>query len=117
MKPGAVSSILFALTGIAVAVLSGTMMGPGFWSMAIIGVSVLVALSPYIPALLQLAAGLAVFSAVLSFLAVALGLLAATTGGSFRLPADQGLLLFSFFLLAVFGLIFARAAKPPSADA
>ncbi len=37
-------------------------------------------------------------------LAAALGLLAATTGGSFRLPADQALLLTMIGAIGVFGI-------------
>ena len=108
MKPGAITSALFALTALGVTLVSGSMMELGFWSMAIIGVAVIVAASPYLPVLMPIAKGLAVLAGVLSVLAVVFGLLAATTGGSFRLPSDQGLLLFLLFIFGALGFTFGK---------
>ncbi len=117
MKPGSISAFLLAVTGVAVFAVSRDIMGTGFWGAAILGFSALVAASPYVPVLLLVARPIAALASILSILAVLLGLLAATTGGSFRLPSDQSLLLALLFFLAVFGLIFARTKVPPPANA
>ncbi|NKB97289.1 MAG: hypothetical protein GKR90_02145 [Pseudomonadales bacterium] len=109
LKPGSVTSAGFVISGLFAFILSADLLGTGLWGFAIVGVSTLVGIAPYLPIVLPIARGLATLAAVLAIIAVVLGLLAATTGGSFKLPGDQGLLLFLLFLLAVFGILFGRS--------
>lgn len=104
MKRGTVSCSLFAIACVAAAALSAQILGPGMWGAIFLGAGVIVAISPYFPAMRGPGRVVAVFAGVLAFLAAALGLLAATIGGSFRLPADQAFLLLAFGFIGVFGI-------------
>lgn len=108
MRAGSITSAVYALASIATAVLSAQILGTGIWAWLILAVGLVVGASPYYSLLLGAARGLALISAILTFLAIPLGLLAATTGGSFRLPSDQALLLFLLGLIGVFGIAFFR---------
>ncbi len=108
MKPGSLSSALYALSCLAAAGLSAQILGPGMWGAIFLGAGLFVGASPYYPPLQQPAGAIALISAILAFLAVALGLLAASTGGSFRLPADQALLLTLIGAIGVFGIAVHR---------
>ncbi|WP_086929442.1 hypothetical protein [Agarilytica rhodophyticola] len=54
---------------------------------------------------------IAVCISIISILAVLLGLIAATIGGSFKLQDKEVLLPLSFFLIAIFGLILGFSSK------
>lgn len=108
MKPGSITSALIAVVGLAIAALSASLLGVGVWGLAILAVSLVIAISPYVDVLMPLAKGMAAFFAVIAVLAILLGLLAATTGGTFRLPADQALLLFLFGVYAILCIVFSR---------
>ncbi len=93
MKPGAISSALLALACFASAVLSAGILGPGMWAAMLVAAGLLFAASPYVPAVQPAARTLSMLGGILALVAVGLVLLAATTGGSFRLPGDQAALL------------------------
>jgi len=109
MKPGSISTALYALACLASAALSAQILGPGMWGGVFLCAGLFVGASPYFPVIRQPAKSIALLSAILAFLAVALGLLAATTGGSFRLPTDQAFLLTMIGAIGVFGIVVHRA--------
>ena len=74
----------------------------------IIATGVFVAVSQFIPALQKLGAVLASLLGFISILAILLGLLAATIGGTFRLDGREILLFASFFLISVCGFALVR---------
>lgn len=108
---GKVFSLLFALACLSTSVVSARMMGAGLWFWVIMFIGVFVAVSqcmPNAPLMFRGAgAGLALLLSFVAIAAVLLGLLAATIGGSFSLGASEALLLFLFFLIAVFGVAVA----------
>lgn len=108
MKRGAFSSILFALACLVTTVLSARILGEGMWGTVIAVAGMVVAISPHVELIRGLGRAIALIAAILAFLAVALGLLAATTGRSFRLPADQAWLLIAIGSLGVFGIAVSR---------
>lgn len=97
-------AILFALTCFSTSALSSSMMGAGMWFWIIIGIGIFVAISQFYPMLRGAGAGLAMLLAGISTLAILLGLLAATVGGSFKMDGSSAGLLFLFFIIAVLGL-------------
>lgn len=117
MKTGAISSTVFALSCIGAFFLSGRILGPGMWGWIILAAGVVVASSPYISSLTAFGRVLGLLLAVVAIGAVALGLLAATIGGRFRLPGDQALLLGLFAIIAVSGIVFFRAKPKRGNDA
>ncbi|MEM7405623.1 MAG: hypothetical protein AAF458_10045 [Pseudomonadota bacterium] len=112
MKPGAISSALFAAAGLTFAVLSAELLGVGLFGLGAVFVSVLIAVSPYVPVLLPFAKVVAALVGVLAILCAVLALLAATIGGSFRLPGAQALLVLLLGVVAVLGFVFARTPAP-----
>jgi len=106
-----VIAVLFAVSCAATAYFSASILGPGMWFWIIIGTGIFVVISQLltdIPLLVKLGSVLAGLLSFVSICAVALGLLAATIGGSFHLDDREAALLFFFFLIAVFGFILAR---------
>lgn len=111
MRAGAISSAVFALSCIGTSVLSSRILGPGMWGWIILAAGVFVGSSPYVGSFAAAGRAVGLLLAVAATLAVGLGLLAATAGGRFRLPADQALLLGLFTIIAVSGFVLFRA-KP-----
>ena len=97
--------VLFAITCFATSALSNSIMGAGIWFWVIIASGLLVAVCQWFPMLQSLAAGVALLLSTLSVLAVLLGLLASTIGGSFNIDDSSALLLFLFFVIAVLGFV------------
>ncbi|MEE4380082.1 MAG: hypothetical protein V2J55_21555 [Candidatus Competibacteraceae bacterium] len=92
--------------------LSAQILGPGMWGAIFLGAGVLVAASPYYPPIRDIGRGVALVTGILALLAVALGLLAATIGGSFRLPNEQAMLLVAFSVIGIFGItVFKRLSN------
>lgn len=108
-----VIGILFAIRCFATSALSQSMMGAGMWFLVIIATGCLVAVSQFFPRLKGPGSGLALLLGLISLCAILLGLLAATIGGSFNMDDSSALLLFLFFLIAVFGIILASMFKKP----
>jgi hypothetical protein len=104
-------AILFAFSCFLTAFTSGRMLGVGMWFWIIIATGVFVAVSQFLPVFQNVGAFAAGLLGVISVLAVLLSLLAATIGGSFKLNRDESLLIFSFFLIAVFGFVLVRINK------
>tara|TARA_B110000444_G_C18841952_1_gene599495 strand:- start:1365 stop:1727 length:363 start_codon:yes stop_codon:yes gene_type:complete len=96
---------LFALTCFATSALSSSIMGAGLWFWVIVASGLLVAICQWFPMLQSLAAGVALLLSTLSIIAVLLGLLASTIGGSFNIDGSSALLLFLFFIIAVLGFV------------
>ena len=109
MRPGALSSALFVVASVLIVWLSSSLLGIGLWSLLMLGVSVPVGAAPYHHAIFPVAKALAMIAGIISLLAVALLLLAATTGGSFRLPDDQTLLAALLVFYGIVGLAFSRS--------
>ena len=107
------SSMLFILCALATAWVSATMMETGFWSMLILAGAAFVALGLFAPVVQPLVRVFAGLCATIAVMAVLLGLLAATTGGSFRLPQDVAMLLFCMGGVFVFGLGVCLLGRPP----
>jgi hypothetical protein len=97
-------AILFALTCFATSALSNSIMGAGMWFWVIIVAGAFVAVSQFYPLLRGAGAGLAMLLAAISFLAVLLGLLVATVGGSFKMDGSSAGLLVLFFISGVLGV-------------
>ncbi len=97
--------ILFAIACIATAAVSNSMMGAGLWFWIIIATGFIVAISQFFPLLRGIGSGLAFILSVFSLIAILLGLLAATIGGSFNMDSSTALLLFLFLVIAVLGFI------------
>jgi len=108
-------SLLFALACLSTSIVSASIVGAGLWFWVIIFVGVFVAISQCMsnaPLMLKGAgAGLALLLSFISIAAILLGLLAGAIGGAFSLDASEALLLFLFFLIAVFGFIVAIRHK------
>ena len=81
------------------------------WFWIIIVTGAFVAASQFHQSLISFGSIAAGLLGVISILAVLLGLLAATIGGSFKLDGRESLLLFSFFLITVFGFILIRVNR------
>ncbi len=96
-------AILFACSCFLTSYMSANILGIGMWFWIIIITGVFVAASQFHKSLITLGSIAAILLGVISILAILLGLLAATIGGSFRLNNQEAILLFSFFLIAVFG--------------
>ena len=111
MKPGSISSAIFGLACVATMWQSAQILGTGLWGWAFLAVGCFVAVGPYVAALRGPARAVALVFGILAFLAVALGLLAATIGGSFRLPDDQALLLVTFCVVGVFGIVVFKVLR------
>jgi hypothetical protein len=99
-----VIGVFFAIACFATAAMSNSMMGTGFWFWAIIGTGFIVAVSQFYPKLSHAGSGLALLLSLVSVFAVALGLLAGTIGGSFKMDDNSAFLLFLFSLIAILGL-------------
>lgn len=80
-----------------------------FWIISVTGV--FVAISQFLPTLRAIGGVAALVLAVISLIAVALTLLAATIGGSFELDHRETLLVLGFFMIAVSGILLARINK------
>ncbi len=106
-----VVAIFFAISCFATSVTSGNILGVGMWFWIIIATGIFVAVSQFLPALRGLGSVAALLLAVISVCAVILTLLAATIGGSFKLDDRETLLVFSFFMIAVFGFLLVRINK------
>tara|TARA_R110002073_G_scaffold12108_5_gene54121 strand:+ start:576 stop:932 length:357 start_codon:yes stop_codon:yes gene_type:complete len=106
-----VIAILFAIVCFATSAVSNTIMGPGLWFWVIISCGFVVAVSQFYPMIRGVGAGVALILSIISICAVALGLLAATVGGSFNMDGASSLLLLLFFLIAVLGLILSGLYK------
>ena len=105
MKPGSITTVVFALGCAAIAWQSAQILGTGFWGWAILATGVFIAAGPYYRRIRGLARVIALVLSIIAFLAVALGLLAATIGGSFNLPDDQALLLLTFGIVGILGVV------------
>ena len=105
MKRGTVSCFLFAIACIAVTVLSARILGPGFWGTFFLCAGALVAASPHFQLIREFGRIVALLAGRLAFLAAVVGFLASMTGGTFRLPADQAILLLAFAFIAIFGVV------------
>lgn len=109
MKPGVISASIFAAACLAAAFLSGNILGVGMWAWLMLGAGIFVGLSVHFPVLAATGRAVGLLAGVLGFIAVALGLLAATIGGGFKLPADQASLLALIFVIAASGIALSRA--------
>lgn len=109
MKPGSISTALLAIACFAAAALSARILGLGIWGVALMAAGLGFAASPYVPAIQPAARSLALSGGVVALVAVGLGLLAATTGGSFRLPDEQAALLAALTAVGIFGIIANKA--------
>ena len=98
-----VISTIVAILAYLTAAQSGSILGVGMWFWIIIAAGTFVGISQYSPPLRNLGSAVAGLLSTISLCAVALGLIAATIGGSFRLGDDEGLLLFLFGLIVIFG--------------
>ncbi len=87
------------------------MLGVGMWFWIIIASGIFVAISQFFSKTQGFGAIVAALIGVISIVAVLLGLLAATVGGSFNSDDDGLLLLLSFFLIAVLGFTLAKINK------
>jgi len=105
MKPGSISTALLAIACLVAAALSASILGPGMWAVALTVAGLAFAASPYVPSIQPAVRAVALVGGVLALLAVALGLLAATTGGSFRLPDDQAALLAALAAVGILGIV------------
>ena len=81
------------------------------WFWIIIATGAFVATSQFHESLISLGSVAAGLLGIISIIAVLFGLIAATIGGSFKLDGRESLLLFSFFLIAVFGFTLIRINK------
>lgn len=104
-------AILFAISCFATSIVSGNILGVGMWFWIIIATGLFVAISQFLPILSGLGSVAALLLAVISICAFVLTLLAATIGGSFKLNNSEALLVFGFFMIAVFGLWLFRIKK------
>lgn len=104
-------AILFALSCFAASAISSSILGIGIWFWIIITAGVFVGASQFVPVLRNPGGRIASRLGIIAVLAVGLTLLAATTGGSFELGGSEALLVFAFFMIAVFGFSLARLNK------
>ncbi len=86
-------------------------MGSGMWFWIIIVVGFVVAVSQFITKFQYFGGVIACLLSIISICAVLFGLVAATIGGSFKLNDNESLLLFLFFMIAVFGFTLGRINK------
>ncbi len=93
---------------------SAVMVGTGLWGILILGAAFVVVLSAFYLPLQLFASGIAGLISALSAIAIALGLLAETIGGSFDISKEFGTLLGSFGLLFIAGLAVIRTRHRPS---
>lgn len=103
--------VLFAITCFATAGVSASLMGAGMWFWIIIASGTFVAVSQFYPVIRGAGSGLAVLLGIVSICAVALGLLASTIGGSFRLDDQLAILLLLFFVIFILGLVLGSMFK------
>jgi hypothetical protein len=96
--------ILFMLTAAGAGLYSISIFGTGMWSYIIIGVAGLQLVSLFMTSLNKIAALAARATGILSVIALVLLLVAATTGGSFRMSQSNIILSFLMVFLSVFGL-------------
>jgi hypothetical protein len=108
-----VIALFFALACLLTATVSSRLLGVGMWFWIIIACGVFVPVSQFIPVLANLGKAAAAMLATISVLAVILTLLAANIGGSFQLDGGTFLLVFGFFLIAVFGFTLKRLHSRP----
>jgi hypothetical protein len=99
---------IFAIACVATSAVSGSILGVGMWFWIIIAAGVVVAVTQFIPSTRLIGSVVALLLSIVSLLAVALTLLAATIGGSFRLGTSESLLVFGFAMIAVFGIALVR---------
>lgn len=102
---------LFAITCFATSALSSSMMGAGFWFWVIIASGFIVALCQFFPKFRSVGSGVALLLSILSILAVLLGLVASTIGGSFKIDNSTAFLLFLFFVISVLGFVIISLEK------
>lgn len=95
---------LFAASGIIFTIYSIRLFGQGIWAFAVFAAGMIVLLSVWIRQINAAAVWLARIAGVLSLVAFGLLMLAATTGGSFRLSESNQDIALLLVLLAVFGL-------------
>ena len=101
---GAISSGLLAVSCFTASVASINALGPSAWAYGLLPFGVGFAVAPYFEQLRYPARLLAMFAGVISIFAGIFILLAATTGGSFRITGDQVALLAAIFAIGVFGI-------------
>jgi len=109
-----VVAILFTISCFATSWISGIILGVGMWFWIIIASGVFVSISQFLPIIRGVGAVMAGLMGIISIIAVLLGLLAATTGGSFDFDDEGFLLLLSFCFIAMFGfalVIFNKSLK------
>ena len=95
---------LFSASAILASLYSMETFGAGLWSFLFLAIGLLVLLSLWIRKINPVAVVLARIAGVLSLLALGLLLLAATTGGSFRLSDSNQDFALMLALLSMFGL-------------
>lgn len=100
--------LLFALACFSTATLSSQMLGVGLWFWVILGSGVIAVSSTLYPALLPLAVIAGGCLGLISVVAIVLGLLAATIGGSFNMDGQSALLLLLFGVIAISGLTLVK---------
>ena len=108
MKRGAVSTVVFSAACVSAAFLSFSVLGGGMWAYVLIAAGLLSVVSPYFTPIQPAVGSLAMVGGVLALVASLLGCLAATIGGSFRLPGDQALLLLLLAIIGVTGIVIGK---------
>ena len=103
--------ISFAIVCFSASALSSNIIGAGMWFWIIIITGLFVAISQYYPRLRGIGSGLAVLLSIISIIAVGLGLLASTIGGSFNIDDSFVLLLFLFFVIFALGIVLGSMYK------
>ncbi len=106
-----IALVVFVLSCFITPVLSYYVVGPGMWGKIIVLSGIFVGISQDYPAVKVAGKLVALLLGIVSLFAVLFGLVAATIGGSFKLNANEALLLFMFFMIASSGLIFSKTKK------
>jgi hypothetical protein len=81
------------------------------WGLLICAAALVVVLSTFYKPLQPVARGIGATAAILSGIAIALGLLAGTIGGSFRMSPESATLLTCLGLLCIFGIVLSKSGK------
>jgi hypothetical protein len=84
-----ISCVLFAIVALATSWISAGLLGAGLWAVLMVLAALVVAASPFYEPMQPVARVIAGLAAVLSGMAVALGLAAATIGGTFNMPVSR----------------------------
>ena len=109
-----ISCALFVIATSVTAWYSAAAVGSGIWGILMLAAAFIVALSVFYAPLRLFAKGIAGAMSVISGLAIALGLLAGTIGGSFNMSREAGSLLICFGVLFVFGIVLVKTSHNQS---